>query len=77
MVFRFMPKLPIVKAKDVVKALQKAGFIEVRTRGSHLQLKRGNLLVTVPVHRGDINRETLKSILRQAKMTAEELEDLM
>ena len=32
-----MPELPIVRAKDVVKALQKAGFVEVRTRGSHVQ----------------------------------------
>jgi predicted RNA binding protein YcfA (HicA-like mRNA interferase family) len=45
----------------------------VRQRGSHLQLKRGNLLVTVPVHAGDLNPFVLKSILRQAQMTVEEL----
>lgn len=72
-----MPKLPIARAKDVVKALGKARFVEVRIGGSHLQLKRGNLLVTVPMHRGDLNCETLKSILGQAKMTAEELEEAL
>jgi predicted RNA binding protein YcfA (HicA-like mRNA interferase family) len=72
-----MPRLPVIRAKEVVRALQKAGFVEVRSRGSHMQLKRGNLLVTIPTHRGDLNRETLKSILRQAKLTAEELEQLM
>jgi predicted RNA binding protein YcfA (HicA-like mRNA interferase family) len=72
-----MPRLPVIRAKQVVRALQKAGFVEVRSRGSHMQLKRGNLLVTIPMHRGDLNRETLRSIMRQAKLTAEELEQLM
>jgi len=49
-----MPRLPVIRAKEVVRALQKAGFVEVRSRGSHMQLKRGNLLVTIPMHRGSM-----------------------
>jgi len=67
-----MPKLPALKARQVIRALENAGFYEVRQRGSHLQLKRGNLLVTVPVHPGDLNPGTLRSIIRQAGMTVEE-----
>ena len=67
-----MPKLPALKAREVIRILERAGFYEVRQRGSHLQLKRGNLLVTVPVHSGDLNPTTLRSIIRQAGMTVEE-----
>ena len=72
-----MPKLPILKPRQVITALEKAGFRQVRQKGSHIQFKRGNLLVTVPNHPGDINSQVLKSILRQAQMTAEELENLL
>lgn len=72
-----MPKLPILKPRQVVAALSKAGFYQVRQQGSHLQLKKGNLLVTVPLHVGDLNPSTLHSILRQARLTVEELLDLL
>jgi predicted RNA binding protein YcfA (HicA-like mRNA interferase family) len=69
-----MPKLPIIKPRKILKILYKIGFIEVRSRGSHLQLKKGNLLVTVPMHNKDLKPETLKSILRQARISKEEIE---
>jgi len=68
-----MPKLPVVRPERVIKALKKIDFVEVRRKGSHVQLKRGNLLVTVPFHNKDLNPTTLKSILRQSKITTEEL----
>lgn len=52
--------------------LKRAGFVELRQRGSHLRLKRGNLAVTVPMHTGDLSMTVLRSILRQAQMTDEE-----
>jgi predicted RNA binding protein YcfA (HicA-like mRNA interferase family) len=67
-----MPKLPVLKPRQVIAALERAGFRQVRQKGSHLQLKRGNLLVTVPNHPGDLNPGVLKSILRQAQMSEEE-----
>ncbi|MDZ7624638.1 MAG: type II toxin-antitoxin system HicA family toxin [Ignavibacteriaceae bacterium] len=72
-----MPKLPVVKPERLVKALKKIDFIEVRQKGSHIQLKRGNLLVTVPFHNKDLNPTTLKSILRQAKISTEELLEIL
>ena len=72
-----MPEYPVIKPKTVIKALRKMGFIIIRTKGSHTQLKKGNLLVTVPVHNHDLRLETLKSILRQAKITVEQLKDLL
>ncbi|MGQ9651038.1 MAG: type II toxin-antitoxin system HicA family toxin [Phycisphaerae bacterium] len=70
-----MPELPVLTSRQVVQALLVLGFTTVRQRGSHLQMKRGNRLVTVPLHRGDIPSGTLKSILRQAGITVKELID--
>lgn len=72
-----MPKLPVVKPERLIKALKKIDFIEVRQKGSHIQMKRGNLLVTVPFHNKDLNPTTLKSILRQAKISTEELLEVL
>lgn len=70
-----MPKLPILKARQIIAALEKAGFRQVRQKGS--QLKRGNLLVTVPNHPGDVNPQVSRSIVRQAQMTPEEFINLL
>jgi predicted RNA binding protein YcfA (HicA-like mRNA interferase family) len=72
-----MPKLPVLKPRQIVAALKRAGFYEMRQRGSHLQMKRGNLLVTVPMHPGDLNPHVLRSILRQARITPDELRKLL
>lgn len=68
-----MPRPPQVRAKQVVKALERLGFQIVRQKGSHAQMKKGNLLATVPVHGGDLNPETVRSILRQAKIGMDDL----
>lgn len=68
-----MPRPPQVKSRRLIRALQRLGFQIIRQKGSHVQLKKATLLVTVPDHPGDLNSETLKSILRQAKLSIEEL----
>ncbi len=72
-----MPKLPQIKPSRLMRALQRLGFQIVRQKGSHVQLKKANLLVTVPHHAGDLNPETLRSILRQAKLTFDDLSDAL
>jgi len=57
--------------------LKRAGFIETRRKGSHLQLKKGILRVTISMHNTDIRPKTLKSILWQARMSEEELMNLI
>jgi predicted RNA binding protein YcfA (HicA-like mRNA interferase family) len=69
------PRVPVVKARDVIRALEKAGFFVHHTTGSHAQLKhhgRPGLRVTVPQHSGDIPPPILRSILRQAGLSIEE-----
>jgi predicted RNA binding protein YcfA (HicA-like mRNA interferase family) len=54
-----------------VRALQRLGFTVVRQKGSHSQLAKAQMHITVPMHRS-ITIGTLKSILRQAGVSLEE-----
>ncbi len=72
-----MPKLPALTSREVIRALEKAGFSQTRQRGSHVRLKKGHLSVTVPMHPGDLSQTVLHSILRQAHLTPEEFLKLL
>lgn len=63
-----MSKLPILNAREVLKALKKEEFFEFHRVGSHVQLKHEDgRRVTVPMHKGkDIGRGMLHSILEQS-----------
>ena len=45
-----MPRLPRWTAADAERALLRAGFDHLRSKGSHRIYARGNLRVTVPFH---------------------------
>ncbi|HAP93011.1 MAG TPA: hypothetical protein DCM26_00090 [Desulfotomaculum sp.] len=70
-----MTRLPRVTAKEVFNALARNGFEIIRTSGSHHFLHRpGSGIVTVSIHSGEIIKpKTLKSILKQAGLTVDEL----
>ena len=74
-----MPKLPRVTAVQAVRALRRAGWREDGIVGSHLHLSRSDQpgKVTVPMHRGDLATGTIKSILNQAGLTADQFRDLL
>jgi predicted RNA binding protein YcfA (HicA-like mRNA interferase family) len=64
-----------VTARQVVRALKRLGFQEVRQKGSHLTLHnpKTGAVCTVPVHSGEILApKTLQSILKQAGAGLEE-----
>jgi predicted RNA binding protein YcfA (HicA-like mRNA interferase family) len=68
-------RLPTLKAREVVSALEKAGFQVSRTSGSHCRLIHASdprRKVTVPLHGGDVRRGTLRAIISQAGLTVEE-----
>jgi predicted RNA binding protein YcfA (HicA-like mRNA interferase family) len=67
-----MPRLPVLSARDLIKAMARLGFVIVRQRGSHVFLQRGADTTVVPFH-SEIKKGTLKRILKQANI---ELEDL-
>lgn len=75
-----MSKVPSVGFREVVHALQRAGWTVVRQRGSHIRLQKriGDelLKVTVPAHR-PIKRSTLSHILKQARVTVDQFLQLL
>lgn len=66
-----MPKLPRVSGRECCKALVALGFVEVRQRGSHVVMRRGESGCVVPMHK-EIKTGTLLGVLRQAGISAEE-----
>lgn len=69
-----MPKLPVVKASKLLRALKKLGFDEHHQVGSHIQLKHPDgRRTTIPYHpTQEIRRGTLKAIVSDLDMTVEE-----
>lgn len=74
-----MGKLPRnVKGKQLVTALEKIGFTVVGKRGSHFRLSHADGRWTqVAVHPKPIPQGTLRTILRQIDMSADELTKLL
>ena len=69
-----MPKLPVVKAKQLLKTLEKLGFYKHHQAGSHIQLKhKDGRRTTIPYHPSvEIRRGTLKAIIDDLNMSVEE-----
>ena len=59
--------IPILSSKEVVKRLQKLGFVKVSQKGSHAKYRNlnNNRICIVPMHY-EIAKGTLISILEQA-----------
>ncbi len=75
-----MIRIPAAKPSQVLRALQRAGFVVDHTSGSHYILKhpgKPGARVTLPYHNRDLKRRTLESILDQAGLTQEEFAQLL
>jgi predicted RNA binding protein YcfA (HicA-like mRNA interferase family) len=75
-----MTPLPPVKPEAVIRALERAGFVVERVKGSHHALKhpdKPHLHVTIAFHRKEVPRGTLRAIIRQAGLTTEEFVALL
>jgi predicted RNA binding protein YcfA (HicA-like mRNA interferase family) len=70
-----MGNVPILKPREIVRILERIGFIEVRQRGSHKQFKHiDGRFTTVPMHQGrDISPLLLRKIADDVKLTVDEL----
>jgi predicted RNA binding protein YcfA (HicA-like mRNA interferase family) len=70
--------LPAVEGGRLIRALQRAGWVVLRSRGSHVRLRRGAVRISVPVHAGrTLPRGTLAAVLSDAGMSAEDLRALL
>ncbi len=74
-----MSKIPALTPQEIIKILEKKGFVLDRTKGSHRiyyhsETKRK---VVVPYHKKDLPRGTFFEILKQAGITKDELKSLL
>lgn len=72
-------KLPLISAKDALRALAKKDYAIDHQTGSHIIVRQSippNRRLTVPNH-SEIAKGTLRAILRQAAMTIEEFLELL
>ena len=72
-----MPKLPIAKPKEVIRALERAGFVFERQKGSHRLYMKENRAVTIAYHNKNIKPKTLHSIIKQSGLELEEFSNLL
>jgi len=70
-----MGKLPAMKPKELIKKVEKLGFVLQRTTGSHMIYRNpeSGLRANIPFHLREIPRGTLLSILRESRISKDEL----
>ena len=74
-----MAKLPNITGEELIKALTKAGFSVVRTKGSHHRMEHSDgRKTTVPVHgKETLGPGILLKILRDLDLNRENLINLL
>ena len=65
-----MPRIPLLKPREVVKAFERLGWQVVRQRGSHIiMVKDGHIAtLSIPKH-SEVARGTLRSLIARAEIT--------
>jgi predicted RNA binding protein YcfA (HicA-like mRNA interferase family) len=75
-----MNKVPSLSYDKIIRALQRDGWVMVRTKGSHIRLQKHimneTLKLTVPAHQ-PVKRSTLAHILKQARITIDDFLNLI
>ncbi len=74
-----MSRLPRVTAAQIIRVLEKQGYVLTRQSGSHKIYKsKSGKRTTVPFHAGHIlHPKVLKSILADIGLTSDEFERLL
>jgi predicted RNA binding protein YcfA (HicA-like mRNA interferase family) len=74
-----MSRIPRVTGSDLVAALAKAGFADIRVKGSHHLLRHEDgRTAVVPTHSGEtIGPGLLHRILRDCQLRVEDLQRLL
>jgi predicted RNA binding protein YcfA (HicA-like mRNA interferase family) len=69
-----MTRLPMLSARKIIQALERAGFVAAGQKGSHFYLWHPvkKLTTCVPMHNGDLKRGLVHRILQQSGLSQEE-----
>lgn len=62
------------KAREIVKILQKLGYVQKRQTGSHLIMYNPKLkrIIPVPIHAKELKKGLVRGIIKQAQSTEKE-----
>jgi predicted RNA binding protein YcfA (HicA-like mRNA interferase family) len=73
-----MSNLPVISGRECVKALENAGYYFKRQEGNHIVMRRVDPFaqVIVPKH-NELDRGTLRAIIRQAGLSSNEFLKLL
>jgi predicted RNA binding protein YcfA (HicA-like mRNA interferase family) len=72
-----VPRFGPIKRRDLIRHLQQAGFDGPYSGGKHQFMVKGDITLWIPnPHQGDIGRDLLARILRQAHIDRDEWEKL-
>ncbi len=75
-----MTEIPTLSYRQIINALQRAGFVVVRQRGSHIRLQKRTkervLKLTVPAH-NPVKKTTLAKIIKDADLSRKEFSELV
>ena len=75
-----MTRLPQITPRQMLSALERAGFVVRRTKGSHHYLVHKDdptRRTTVAMHPGDLSVRDTRDILKQSKLSRDEFLKLL
>ena len=72
-------ELPALKPREVIIALEKAGFEARRQTGSHVIMYKPGIRrpISIPQHPGDLPSGTVRAIIREAGLTKQKFLKLL
>jgi predicted RNA binding protein YcfA (HicA-like mRNA interferase family) len=72
-----MPAFGPIQRRDLIQALRRAGFEGPMSGSRHQFMVKGEITVFIPnPHRGDIGKDLLTRVLRQARISKADWEKL-
>jgi predicted RNA binding protein YcfA (HicA-like mRNA interferase family) len=72
-----VPPFGPIKRRDLIRYLRQAGFEGPYSGGKHQFMEKEDITISIPhPHQGDMGREFLVRILRQAQISRDEWEKL-
>jgi predicted RNA binding protein YcfA (HicA-like mRNA interferase family) len=73
-----VPPLPVISGQQARRAFERLGWRCLRRKGSHMMLVKGGTRVNlaIPDH-GELDRGTLRTLLRRVEVTMAEFVDAL
>ena len=72
------PRPPLLSGRQLVKIFEKLGYRRVSQKGSHIKMRNDDTesVLIIPDHK-EVDRWTLRTILKQAKISEEKFREYL